>query len=93
MVYFPPFRICSICFFAFLMGLPQTVHLVFSKNCGLPHRLFSHRIMSDFPQASQFSLPAKVAPPQMGQAVMSGLPHPEHTTLPRSMGFRQVGHW
>jgi hypothetical protein len=54
------FFLSSSCFFAFLMGLPQQVHLVFSNHCGKPQRLLSQAIMSDFPQVSHFSLPMNV---------------------------------
>jgi hypothetical protein len=89
----PPFLIASICCAAFLIGFPQTVHLMFSKNCGSQHRLLSHRIISIWPHASHRVPPTKVWLPQNGQAVMSVLPHPEHTASPRLMGLRQVGQW
>jgi len=75
----------------FWTDLPQAVHLEFSKNCGFPHRAFGHGTMSDPPQASHFSLPAKVWPPQDGQGTINFLPHPEQRSFPRCIGFRQDG--
>jgi len=70
-------------FLASFIGFPHAVHLVFSKNCICPHRLFSQASVSSFPQASHLTAPANVFPPQSGQTTVNGLPQPEHNALPR----------
>jgi hypothetical protein len=73
------------------MGLPHTVHLVFSKNWNSLQRLFSHFIMMFLPHASQFPAPTKVCPLQNGQAIISCLPHPVQSASPFFIGFRHAG--
>ena len=81
----------SICFWAFLIFLPQALQVALRKYWASLHRVFSHLIMRNLPQESHRSLPTKVGPPQSGQVVVSGAPHPEQTALPRSISFKQWG--
>jgi hypothetical protein len=54
---------------------PQAVHFSFSKNCGIPQRLFGQCIVSLAPQVSHFSW-TKVLPPQTGHVMYSARPQP-----------------
>jgi len=74
-----------------LIGLPHTVHLVFSKNWNSLQRLFSHFIIIDLPQESQFPPPTNVGLLHNGHVIISCLPHPEQMASPRFIGFRQPG--
>jgi hypothetical protein len=75
-----------------LIALPQAVHLVFSKNCCWPHRLFSHMTISDWRHRAQRVSAAKAAAPQKGQMAVNARPQAEHSPSVGWTGFRHAGH-